>query len=77
MSAAPDPFSFHPELRDKISDPMGSPSRTLTTTKLAAVSKERGLPMDWWYPDSKREAERIEFLSANRDTDLWVSDMAL
>ncbi len=72
MYAAPDPFSFHPELRDKISDPMGSPLRTLTTTKLAAVSKERGLPMDWWYPDSKREAERIEFLSANRDTDLWV-----
>ena len=72
MSAAADPFSFHPELRDKISDPLTSPSRTLTTAKLAAVSKERGLPLDWWYSDSEREAERVEILAGRRDTDLWV-----
>jgi hypothetical protein len=41
--AAADPFSFHPELRDKISDPLTSRSRTLTTGKLAVLSKERGL----------------------------------
>ena len=72
MGAAADPFSFHPELRDKISDLLTSPSRTLTTAKLAAVSKERGLPLDWWYSDSEREAERAGILAGRRDTDLWV-----
>jgi cation transport protein ChaC len=72
MGAAADPFSFHPELRDKISDPLTSPSRTLTTAKLAAVSKERRLPLDWWYSDSEREAERAKILAGRRDTDLWV-----
>jgi glutathione-specific gamma-glutamylcyclotransferase len=72
MGAAADPFSFHPELRDKISDPLTSPSRTLTTAKLAAVSKERGLPLEWWYSDSEREAERAEILAGRRDTELWV-----
>ena len=72
MGAAADPFSFHPELRDKISDPLTSPSRTLTTAKLAAVSKERGLPLGWWYSDSEREAERAEVLAGRRNTDLWV-----
>jgi cation transport protein ChaC len=72
MGAAADPFSFHPELRDKISDPLRSPSRTLTTAKLAAVSRERGLPLGWWYSDSVREAERAEVLAGRRDTELWV-----
>jgi glutathione-specific gamma-glutamylcyclotransferase len=72
MGAAADPFSFHPELRDKISDPLTSPSRTLTTAKLAAVSKERGLPLGWWYSDSEREAERAEVLAGRRNTDLLV-----
>jgi len=72
MGTAADPFSFHPELRGQISDPLTSPSRTLTTAKLAAVSGERGLPLDWWYSDSEREAERAEILAGHRDGDLWV-----
>jgi cation transport protein ChaC len=72
MDGEADPFSFHPELRDKISDPLTSPSRNLTTAKLAAVSKERGLPLDWWYSDSEREAERAEIFAGHQDTDLWV-----
>jgi hypothetical protein len=48
MRVAADRFSFHPELRDKVSDPLTSSSRTLTTAKLAAASRERGLPQDWW-----------------------------
>jgi len=72
MSAAADPFSYHPDLRDKIRDPLTSPSRNLTTAKLAALSKERGLPMDWWYSDSEREAERTDMLAGRRHTDLWV-----
>ncbi len=72
MTATTDPFSFHPELRDKISDPLVSPSRTLTTARLAAMSRERGLPLDWWYSDSEREAERVEVLAGRRNTELWV-----
>lgn len=72
MSAAEDPFSHHPELRERISDPLASPSRTLTTAKLASLSKEHGLPLDWWYSDSERESERAEFLAGHPDTDLWV-----
>lgn len=72
MGAAANPFSFHPELRDKISDPLSSPSRTLTTAKLAAVSRERGLPLDWWYSDNERETERAEVLASRRGSELWV-----
>lgn len=72
MGAAADPFSYHPDLRDRISDPLTSPSRSLTTAKLAALAKARGLPVDWWYSDSEREAERAKILARQRDTDLWV-----
>lgn len=72
MAPAADPFSYHPELRDRIADPLTSPSRTLTTAKLAALTKTRGLPADWWYADSAREAERAENLAGRRDADLWV-----
>lgn len=72
MGLAADPFSHHPELRGRIADPLTSPSRALTTAKLAALTKERGLPADWWYADSTREAERAETLAGRRDADLWV-----
>jgi cation transport protein ChaC len=72
MDPAADAFSYHPELRDRIADPLTSPSRTLTTAKLATLVKTRGLPADWWYADSTREAERAEVLLGRRDADLWV-----
>lgn len=72
MGAVADAFSYHPDLRDKISDPLTSPSRTLTTAKLAALTKARGLPSGWWYSDSEREAERAQILAGRRDTDLWI-----
>lgn len=72
MRATADPFSHHPELRDKISDPLTSPSRTLSTTRLATLAKAHGLPVDWWYSDSEREASRAETLAGRRDSDLWV-----
>jgi len=72
MGAAADPFLHHPELRDKIADPLESPSRALTTAKLAAWAKARNLPVNWWYSDSEREAERAEILAGRRGGDLWV-----
>src|SRR5690606_6846167 len=52
MDPALDRFSHHPELRDRITDPLTSPSRSLTTAKLATLVKMRGLPADWWYASS-------------------------
>jgi cation transport protein ChaC len=72
MQPTADPFSHHPELRDRIADPLTSPSRSLTTAKLATLMRTRGLPADWWYADSVREAERAETLGGRRDADLWV-----
>lgn len=72
MDAAADAFSCHPELRGRISDPLTSPSRALTTAKLASLTKARGLPAGWWYSDSEREAERARTIAGRQDTDLWV-----
>ena len=72
MSDAPDPFSEHPELRNKISDPLQSFFRTFTTEKLEALLSARGLPVGWWYSDSEREASRAQSLEGHRDADLWV-----
>jgi len=72
MGPAADPFSYHPELRARISDPLASPSRTLTTAKLATLAKTRRLPTGWWYADIEREAERTKILARHRNTDLWV-----
>ena len=52
MEPALDRFSHHPELRDRITDPLTSPSRSLTTAKLATLVQTRGLPADWWYASS-------------------------
>ena len=66
MGAAADPFSFHPELRDKISDPLTSPSRTLTTKKLAALTKffeadpQLGIVMASGVQDDERVAKALE-----------------
>jgi cation transport protein ChaC len=72
MPDAADAFALHPELRSRIADPLSSPSRTLTTAKLAALCEQRGLPTGWWYADGEREAERVAFLAGRRDADLWV-----
>jgi len=72
MSAHPDPFSHHPELRNEIADPVQSFFRTFTTEVLAAKMQELGLSLNWWHTDDKREAMRLETLSGHRDADLWV-----
>ena len=76
MSVTPDPFSYHPELRDKIADPLQSFFRTFTTESLATISKARGLPIDWWYSESAREVSRARTLAGRRDSDLWCPTSA-
>ena len=72
MNIALDPFAYHPELRDKISDPLKSFFRTFTTEKLAAEMKARGLSVEWWHSDSEREASRAQTLAGHWDDDLWI-----
>ena len=72
MSAYIDPFSYHPELRDEITDPLQSFFRTFTIADLPARMQELGLPLNWWYTDKEREAMRAEALTGHRGKDLWI-----
>jgi len=66
-----DPFSYHPELRQEIADPLQSFFRTFTTADLAVKMRELGLPK-WWHSDEEREALRAEALAGRWASDLWV-----
>ena len=55
MATATEPFVHHPELRDLIDEPENCFFRTFTTTKLAEMAREKGIPQ-WWYSDDEREA---------------------
>ena len=72
MTAGPDPFSYHPELRNEIADPLKSYYRTFSIAELKAKSKELGLSLNWWYSDQEREAMRAQTLAAHRGNDLWI-----
>lgn len=71
MATSTDPFVHHPELRDLIDEPENCFFRTFTTTKLAAMAREKGIPQ-WWYSDEEREAMRAEALAEHGGGDLWV-----
>lgn len=71
MVTATDPFIHHPELRDLINEPENCFFRTFTTTKLAEIASEKGIPQ-WWYSDEEREAMRAETLVKHSGGDLWV-----
>jgi hypothetical protein len=71
MATATDPFVHHPELRDLIDEPENCFFRTFTTTKLAEMAREKGIPQ-WWYSDEEREAMRAKALAKHGGGDLWV-----
>jgi len=71
-SAETDPYSYHPELRDEIADPLQSFFRTFTTAALAAKAEKLGLQTGWWYSEEDREAMRTRTLAGRKDSDLWV-----
>jgi len=72
MGPEPDPFAHHPELRDKISDPLQSFFRSFDIAEMAERIRENGLPTDWWYSDGEREASRAQELANCWGKDLWV-----
>ncbi len=72
MSLAPDPFSFHPELRGKITDPFESFFRTFNAFEVAAEMPDPSLLLDMLHTDAEREQSRTEALAGRLETDLWV-----
>ena len=71
MESSEDPFRHHPELRERIADPLQCFYRTLTTAFMAQTAEKLGVPQ-WWHSDEKREALRARFLAELEPGDLWV-----
>ncbi len=67
-----DPYRHHPNLRDKIADPLQSFHRDLSIEKLERLVAEHGLEGGWWYSDEEREAIRAADLSGRMGQDIWV-----
>ncbi len=72
MRSASDPFCHHPELRERIVDPLQSQFRTFRIEDRLAQMRAQGVPTGWWYSDQEREAMRARALEDRRDNDLWV-----
>ncbi len=72
MNDRPDPFFHHPELRDKIIDPMQSFFRSFNAEEFIKARPELGETMLELHSDAVREASRLEALANHRDNDLWV-----
>jgi len=67
-----DPFEHHPELRDKIADPLRSFFRGFRPSDFDERMAAMGVPPHWRLSDEEREATRIEALAGLRGDDLWV-----
>ncbi|WP_417309857.1 gamma-glutamylcyclotransferase [Devosia sp.] len=63
-------FAHHPELRDRIVDPLSSFFRTFDIAALAEAHPE--LDISWISTDADREAARARALAAHGGGDLWV-----
>jgi len=68
-----DPYRHHPELRDKIADPLTSRYRRIDIAEVDRKMAEAGMPSDWRDSDEVREASRLKTLAAHpADDDLWI-----
>lgn len=72
MTSDGDPFTHHPELRDKVVDPLKSNYRAFDLATLDEKMMAAGAPNDWRHSDAYREGSRRETLAGRRDRDLWV-----
>lgn len=68
----PDPFAHHPELRDKIVDPLTSSFRTFGVAKILKMHPKPETLAGFFRSDADREATRAAFLEARGTGDLWV-----
>lgn len=67
-----DPFTHHPGLRGRITDPLTSFFRTFRPSDFDAAMEAAGRPADWRYSDAERETRRKAALAGRLDADIWV-----
>lgn len=67
-----DPFRHHPNLRQKIQEPLSSRFRSLDLSDMDRNMAERGLGPGWRRSDDERDLSRRETLEGRLDMDLWV-----
>ncbi|MDW4500117.1 gamma-glutamylcyclotransferase [Sulfitobacter sp. D35] len=72
IDANPDPFARHPELRDRIADPLTSYFRSFKVEDLVRELSVRGMRPDMIDPEDVREASRTVALRDRSGQDLWV-----
>ena len=72
MTSDCDPFTHHPELRDKIVDPLDSNFRDMDLAAMDEKMMAVGAPMDWRHSDAFREQSRQDTLAGRWEGDLWV-----
>ena len=72
MTTDIDPFVHHPELRDKIRDPLACWARNFRPSDLDERLAKLGAPPDWRYTDAQREEMRRGTLARRAVDDLWV-----
>lgn len=72
MSSEPDPFLHHPELRDKVTDPITSFFRTFRIESVLAQHPELSWVAEIIHSDDEREQNRLNALQNHPNEDLWV-----
>lgn len=73
MSELPDPYRHHPELRDKIVEPLTSRYRQIDLDEVDRKMAEVGMKPGWRVSDEAREASRRNTLAKHPATeDLWL-----
>ena len=72
MKPEEDPFRHHPELRDKITDPLTSFFRTFRVESILEKHPELEWVGEFLHTDDEREQSRLEALKDHPDEDLWV-----
>ncbi len=72
MKQTQDPFHYHPELRDKITDPQSSFFRTFRVETILEKHPELAWVGEFLHTDEEREKNRLEALKDHPDEDLWV-----
>lgn len=72
MNSKVDPFAHHPELREKIADPLQSFFRDFNALEVFKKWPELHWVIEKLYTEEFRTASRNEVLSSHRDGDLWI-----
>lgn len=67
-----DAFAHHPELRNKIADPLTSYFRTFSVEFLLKQHPHLAEHRDWFRSDANREHSRAQVLAGRNGGDLWV-----